>query len=87
VQDVVHKIGESSSDKLVVVGGAKVPGMVYELADWNVSVTSQPHSEIGALSIFLHMLYEGQELSRTFEKARMRIVPQPRGKKIIENGL
>jgi len=83
IQSVISPIRESSKDKLVIVGGAKVPGEVFQEADWNVSVTSQPHSEISALCIFLHELFEGRELSRTFEDAKMEIVPQARGKMVI----
>ncbi|MCW4020897.1 MAG: tRNA (cytidine(56)-2'-O)-methyltransferase [Candidatus Bathyarchaeota archaeon] len=87
LQDVIERIKESPKDKLIVVGGAKVPGVVYELVDWNVSVTSQPHSEISALSVFLHELFGGGELSRTFEKAEMRILPQRKGKKVVRTEL
>jgi len=83
VQDTIDRIRASPKDKLVVVGGAKVPGEVYRLADWNTSVTSQPHSEVSALSIFLHELFEGKELSLSFEKAEVRVVPQAKGKKIV----
>ncbi len=83
IQDVIEQVRRSSRDKLIVVGGAKVPRETYELADWNVSVTSQPHSEISALTIFLHLLFEGRELSATFENARIRIVPQAKGKKVV----
>ncbi len=83
MQDTIDQIRGSPKDKLVVVGGAKVPGTVYQMADWNVSVTAQPHSEISALSVFLHELQKGEELHKTFEKAKTRIVPQAKGKKII----
>jgi len=83
IQNVVEDIRMSPADKLIVVGGAKVPKFVYEEADWNVAVTSQPHSEISAVSIFLHELLEGRELSKSFKKAELVIVPQVRGKKII----
>lgn len=83
IQDVISLIRESSKDKLIIVGGAKVPGEVFRLADWNVSVTSQPHSEISALCIFLHELFQGGELSKTFEAAEIEIVPQARGKKVV----
>ena len=43
LREAISAIRGDSSEKLVVVGGAKVPGEVYGLADWNVSVTSQPH--------------------------------------------
>jgi tRNA (cytidine56-2'-O)-methyltransferase len=82
VQDVIHEIRDSKKDKMVVVGGAKVPRLVYELADWNVAVTSQPHSEISALSVFLHELFQGEELSKTFKDAKLLVISQSKGKKI-----
>jgi len=83
IQNVMEDIRISPADKLIVVGGAKVPKYVYEEADWNVAVTSQPHSEISAVSIFLHELLEGRELSKSFKNAELVIVPQVRGKKIV----
>ncbi len=83
LQNVVEAIRTSAADKLIVVGGAKVPKFVYDEADWNVAVTSQPHSEISALSIFLHEFFEGRELSKSFEDAELIVVPQARGKKIL----
>jgi tRNA (cytidine56-2'-O)-methyltransferase len=65
---------------LVVVGAEKVPGEVYGLADWNISVTSQPHSEIASLAVFLDRLFEGSELSAEFPGARIRVVPCGEGK-------
>ncbi|MEM1507181.1 MAG: tRNA (cytidine(56)-2'-O)-methyltransferase [Candidatus Bathyarchaeia archaeon] len=83
LDEVISKIRGSGKDKLVIVGGEKVPRLVYEVADWNVSITSQPHSEVGALSVFLHELYMGGELRREFENAKIKIIPQAKGKKII----
>jgi len=57
---------------------------VYREADYNVAVTSQPHSEIAALAIALHEIQRGEELKRTFQKSRLRIVPSPRGKRVVE---
>lgn len=70
---------------LVVVGGPKVPGRVYYDADYNVSVTSQPHSEIAALAIVLHEIQEGEELKRDFGKSALRIVPAEKGKRVVRN--
>ena len=84
LNDVIKEIGGSPKDKLVVVGGAKVPGIMYSLADWNVSVTSQPHSEVSALGVFLHELFEGNELRKQFGDAEWRIIPQSRGKKVTK---
>lgn len=69
--------------KLVIVGGSKVPGQIYGLADYNLSVTNQPHSEVAALSVFLHDLQQGKELERQFKGAKLQIVPQKRGKNVI----
>ena len=82
VQNVIHEIRDSKKDKIIVVGGAKVPRLVYELADWNVAVTSQPHSEISALSVFLHEIFQGEELYKTFKDAKLLVISQSKGKKI-----
>ncbi len=83
ILEVIEQIRSSSKDKLIVVGGAKVPKEVYDLADWNVSVTSQPHSEVSALSVFLHEFFRGEELHRPFNGGKLRIVPQKRGKQVL----
>lgn len=65
---------------LVIIGGEKVPGEIYHLADYNIAVTNQPHSEVAALAVFLNE-YSGKE--KKFKKAKLRIVPQKKGKKVI----
>lgn len=84
VQDVIDDIKNSKQDKLVVVGGSRVPSKVYQEADWNISVTTQPHSEVSALAIFLHMYFEGQELDKEFDGGKLKVVPTAHGKKIVE---
>jgi tRNA (cytidine56-2'-O)-methyltransferase len=81
-QDVVNEIRTESSPKLIIVGGAKVPGEVYREADWNVAVTGQPHSEVSALALFLHEFYQGRELLLEFPGARLTVIPQANGKKL-----
>jgi len=71
---------------IVVVGSEKVPHEVYQKADYNISVTSQPHSELAALAIFLHELQKGKELDAKFRNAKLSIVPQERGKMVVEKG-
>jgi len=83
VQDVTPQIRSSPRDKLVVVGGSRVPSKVYQEADWNVSVTSQPHSEVSSLAIFLHMFYEGKELNMEFEDGDMKVIPSANGKNVV----
>lgn len=84
VQEAIGAIKSSDKDKLVVVGGSRVPSKVYREADWNVSVTTQPHSEVSALAIFLHMYFQGEELAKEFKGGKLKIVPSSHGKKILE---
>jgi len=70
---------------LVVVGAERVPKEVYELADFNIAVTSQPHSEVAALAIVLDRLQKGKELERGFDKkfrGKIKLRPNERGKSI-----
>ena len=76
----IGAIRKAREELLVVVGGSKVPGAVYAECDYNLAVTSQPHSEAGALAVFLNSL----ELRPKFKNARLRIIPQERGKKLAE---
>jgi tRNA (cytidine56-2'-O)-methyltransferase len=75
-----------SKGLMVIVGGAKVPYEVYQLADFNVSVTSQPHSEVAALAVFLHDLFEGRELDLKFPRAKIMVVPDPIRKNVKSRG-
>lgn len=66
---------------LVVVGAEKVPADIYSMADYNISVTTQPHSEISSLALFLDHLYEGRNLNLEFKDAELKIDPCERGKR------
>jgi tRNA (cytidine56-2'-O)-methyltransferase len=66
---------------LVIVGAEKVPGEIFGLADFNVAITGQPHSEISSLAIFLDHVFSGNELTREFSDAKIRIIPSKAGKK------
>lgn len=81
LSEALHTIGED--DLMIVVGAEKVPREVYDLAHRNVSVGSQPHSEVAALAIFLDRLKGGKTLERDL-KGRMTIVPNPRGKTVVD---
>lgn len=86
LDDVIDLIASSPKPKLVVVGAEKVERFYYEESDYNVAVGSQPHSEVAALALFLDRLFKGRELYQTFVGARLRIIPTPRGKKVVESG-
>lgn len=74
---------DPARDTMIVVGAEKVPREVYEMATINISVGNQPHSEVAALAIFLHTLNGGK--MPEFADGKMRIVPDPRGKTVLEN--
>jgi len=69
---------------LIVVGAEKVPREVYDLADYNVSVGNQPHSEISALAVLLDRVLQGRQFLKKHENAQKEIVPTKRGKKVLD---
>ncbi|MFH1586730.1 MAG: tRNA (cytidine(56)-2'-O)-methyltransferase [Candidatus Diapherotrites archaeon] len=80
------KIGKIRGNKvLLILGSQKVVKEVYELADFNISVTTQPHSEIAALAVFLHEYFQGNELELKFKGAKVEIVPEKKGKRVIKS--
>lgn len=82
VQDVIEEIRESQKDKLIVVGGSRVPTKIYRKSDYNVSVTKQPHSEVASLAVFQHMLMDGSEFDLGFDNAVFEVVPTAEGKQV-----
>jgi tRNA (cytidine56-2'-O)-methyltransferase len=82
--DVIDDVKAAHRKILVIVGAEKVPGEIYGLADYNVAVTAQPHSEISSLALFLDHLFSGQEFSQEFPGARIRIIPSRAGKQTEE---
>jgi tRNA (cytidine56-2'-O)-methyltransferase len=83
--DVLQRIKALNRDVLVIVGSQKVPGEFFSesVSDFNVAVGNQPHSECASLAVFLDRFFGGKELTKTFENAKLVIVPQKRGKKVI----
>ncbi len=81
--DVLNEI--VCDNLLLVVGAEKVPPEIYELADWNVAVGNQPHSEVAALAAMLDRLQtaSGKDpLKSQFSGGELEIVPSRRGKDI-----
>ena len=68
-----RKVKIPKKDLLVVVGGEKVPPEVYQLSDFNVGVTNQPHSEVGALAVFLDHLSKSKYPE--FKDGKVRVKP------------
>ena len=70
---------------LIVVGAEKVPREIYDLADYNVAVGNQPHSEISALAVLLDRIQNGNQFLTRFENSAREIIPTKKGKNVIEN--
>lgn len=85
--DVLRRIKSSGKDVLAIVGSQKVPGEFFceSVSDFNVAVGNQPHSECSSLAVFLDRFFEGKELERDFSSARIKILPQKRGKKLLSD--
>jgi len=86
IQQMIEDIKSKCRDLVVVVGAEKVPREYYEVADYNIAIGNQPHSEVAALAIFLDRLFDGLELSLCFPDAMIRVEPQARGKKVVVIG-
>lgn len=84
LSEVVSEI-RSVDNVLVIIGSQKVEREVYEVSDFNVAIGNNPHSEIAALSVFLHDLFEGKELDKEFKGGKVRVIPQAHGKKVTGN--
>jgi len=70
------------NDLLIVIGAEKVPAYIYELADYNISIGNQPHSEVAALAIFLDRYTKGKWVDKKFD-GKLEILPSNKGKKVI----
>ena len=82
IDDVAKEI-RKNQNILIVVGAEKVPRAIYEKADFNISISNQPHSEISALAIVLDRLHKGKQFDMKFENSVRRIIPTKKGKKVI----
>lgn len=84
--DTLQRIKATGKDVLVIVGSQKVPSEFFskKVSDFNVAVGNQPHSECSSLAVFLDRFFEGEELSKEFERPKIRIFPQRHGKKMVK---
>ncbi len=83
IDSIIEDIRESNRPKLVIVGAEKVPAFFYQIADYNVAIGNQPHSEVAALAVFLDRLFGGEELRIEYPNARKKIIPSSRRKRIV----
>lgn len=76
---------DTDRDLLIIVGAEKVPPYFYEIADINVSVGNQPHSEVAALALFLDRYTKAAWLRKDFH-GNIQIIPCVKGKKVLSKG-
>ena len=74
---------ESNRPMVIVVGGTKVPGEVFRLANYNISIGNQPHSEVAALGVFLESLIGQIDESKHFHGGEIQVVPSLDRKKVM----
>lgn len=70
---------------MIVVGAEKVPTEIYNLADWNVAVGNQPHSEVAAVALTMDRISQKESLRQEFGNAELTIVPTECGKRVVNN--
>ncbi len=86
---IINKINEIIKEHkkqinlLIIVGGPKVENFYYENANYNLSVTNQPHSEVAALAIILNYLNPDALFTDSFKNTKIKIDPCNKGKKVI----
>ena len=73
---------DTNRDLLIIVGAEKVPPYFYEIADRNVSVGNQPHSEVAALALFLDRFTKAAWQKKQFD-GNIQIIPCVKGKKVL----
>ena len=68
----------------IVVGGAKVPGEVFGVCQYNISIGNQPHSEVAALAVFLQTWKPNGTNASNFNGG-LTVVPMESGKQILSS--
>jgi len=84
VNDVESNL-KNEQNLLIVVGAEKVPMEIYDLADFNVAIGGQPHSEISALAVLLDRILKGKQFHASFDNAQRKIIPTKQGKNVVVN--
>ncbi|MEM3362367.1 MAG: tRNA (cytidine(56)-2'-O)-methyltransferase [Candidatus Anstonellaceae archaeon] len=83
-EPILKKIEEIKNEKeklVIIVGSKKVQKEIYEIADYNISITYEPHSEVGALAIFLNEIFESKALLDQLKDKEA----EEKAKKILRN--
>ena len=82
IDESVKKIKQEKKGILFIVGAEKVPSWVFELADYNISIGNQPHSEVAALAIAMNNLHFGS-YNKKF-KGKLSVIPSATHREMTE---
>ena len=77
---------ERGRPMVIVVGGTKVSGEVFRLANHNISIGNQPHSEVAALRVFLESFIGRLDESKHFQGGEIQVVPSLDRKQVMSLG-
>ncbi|MDE1856552.1 MAG: hypothetical protein KGH98_00540 [Candidatus Micrarchaeota archaeon] len=64
---------------LLVVTTNKPLKDLFGVADFNISITNQPHTSVSSVAVFLYEFYKEREPAMKFENAKVKVVPTDRG--------
>src|SRR5271157_833132 len=81
LHDVIESL-RTYKNLLLIISDKDALGSVSARADFNVSISGQPHSSSSAVAVFLHEFYSGRELAMHFENASYKVVPSERGVRV-----
>lgn len=84
INEKIAEIKALNQNVLVIIGAEKVPKEIYFLADYNIAIGNQPHSEIAALAIFLDRIFDGNQFDRKLSNESVKIIPTEKGKNVIK---
>lgn len=79
VQKVNHSLRTYKNIMVIVSLTDALAQRLIDAADFNVSITTQPHSSVSAIAVFLHTYFNGRENAMQFENAKMKVIPMERG--------
>ncbi len=82
IDESVRKIKNEKNDILFRVGEEKVPPWVFELADYNISIGNQPHSEVAALAVAMNNLHF-ESYNKEF-KGKLSVIPSATHREMTE---
>lgn len=85
--DVIDRIKSIRKNVLLLIGSKKVPPDFFseKTSDFNVAIGNQPHSEVAALAVFLDRFLDGKELRKSFDGAKIGVIPSKYGKRVVKN--